>query len=185
MARALAEASPKRPAALAPEKGEELWADLANEDACRAYTAVCADRDPGETVRLFADRLHPTADIDRQHVAHLLAKLDSQDFKVREQATRELEQAGDLVGPAVRKLLEENGPLEVRRRAEQVLAKLDREVPSAEELRVWRAIEVLEQSTIPRLKDRRDPGCWKPAAKVIGKRQASLSRWGRPLPRQP
>jgi hypothetical protein len=67
----------------------------------------------------------------------------------REQAIRELERLGELAEPALRKALEGQPSLEVRRRVEGLLQKLDGPVTLPQHLRSLRAIEVLEHIGTP------------------------------------
>ena len=74
----------------------------------------------------------------------LIADLDSAQFAVREEASRELEKLGEPVEPALRQALRSRPTLETRRRLERLLEKLDAPVPPVETLRALRAVEVLE-----------------------------------------
>src|SRR5262249_4712608 len=65
-------------------------------------------------------------------------------FTARNKATAELEKLADLAEPALRKVLAGQPPLEVRRRAALLLARLQEPITSAELLRSLRALEVLE-----------------------------------------
>src|SRR5262249_50939663 len=60
-------------------------------------------------------------------------------------ATAELRKLGEAAAPALRKVLEGRPPLEVSRRVEMLLEKIDKRIPSAEELQALRAIDVLER----------------------------------------
>jgi hypothetical protein len=71
-----------------------------------------------------------------------LADLQSDRFELRRQAEATLEKLGDLTEPALRKALADEPPLEVRQRLERLLAK--HFVPTVEQLRELRAVELLE-----------------------------------------
>jgi hypothetical protein len=73
--------------------------------------------------------------------------LDSSEDAAREQAEGQLGRLEDLAQPQLRKALAEKVSLEVRRRAEQLLTKLDASPPSAKTLQGVRAIETLERMT--------------------------------------
>ena len=75
----------------------------------------------------------------------LIGRLGSENIEVREKATRELEKLGPLAWPALRQALAGRPSPEVRQRALRLLKKQKPVLPTAEELRAGRAIEVLEQ----------------------------------------
>jgi len=77
-------------------------------------------------------------------ITRLIADLDSARFADREKALEELDRLGELAGPALRKLLQSRPSLEARKRAEQLLQKLEAATPSGERLRGLRAIAALE-----------------------------------------
>src|SRR5262249_45740486 len=81
----------------------------------------------------------------RQTARHV-ADLDSEQFDVREEATRELEKYAEQARPALQKALEGQPSVEVRQRAMRLLERLMGPVKDAERLRVLRAVEVLEQA---------------------------------------
>jgi hypothetical protein len=96
-------------------------------------------------VKLLGERLTPAAPADAKVLEKLIAALDSADFKVRQQATAELERLAELALPTLRKLLEGNPNLEVRRRVEAVVKNVTGPITVAERLRIVRAVAVLEQ----------------------------------------
>lgn len=97
----------------------------------------------------------PASPADPKRLAKAIADLDSEQFSVREKALQELEQFVDEIAPTLkRKLAEETNSLEVRRRIERVLEKLDKSaIPSPEELRYIRAVQVLELIGAPEAKE--------------------------------
>jgi hypothetical protein len=72
----------------------------------------------------------------------LITHLGNEQFKVREQAMKELEKLGEVAAPALQKAITRDSPLEVKRRLEVLLEKLTNW--PAETLRQVRAVEVLE-----------------------------------------
>jgi hypothetical protein len=92
---------------------------------------------------MLKDRLRPAEAVPAGRLSKLLAELDSDQFTVREQAAKELRQLSERVEPALRRLLQDKPPLEVRNRVEAILAGA-RLVPPAATLRSLRAIQVLE-----------------------------------------
>ena len=124
---------------------DRLWDELAGGDASKAFRAVQAlSAAPGQSVPLIRERLpRIQGSLDEKRLAQLLADLDDKRFAVREKAERELELFGSRAEPALRKVLSESPSLEVRRRIEKILPKLDGKI-HPELLRVVRSLEVLE-----------------------------------------
>ena len=73
-------------------------------------------------------------------VAKLLSDLDSEQFAIRQSATKTLDDLGEVAESAVHKALEGNPSLETRKRLEQFLDKRKKEM-----IQKLRAIEALEQ----------------------------------------
>jgi RNA polymerase sigma factor (sigma-70 family) len=133
-----------RAARLALAELQDLWRDLANEDAARAHKAVWGLTSAGDdAARLIAERLRPWVSGARG-VERLIEQLDDRQFAVRQRATQELEELGTLAGPALRRRLAGQPSLEVRRRVEKLLERLEKLGP-LETQRGLRATEVLEQ----------------------------------------
>jgi WD40 repeat protein len=130
------------PAPIPDEKDmAALWDDLGGTDAPKAYRAVWALSTAPRVVPFLKERIRPP--VDRAAVAcipKLIGELDSDDFAVRERAAKELEKLGQAAFPALRKALAE-GSAEVQRQAGLLL---DVRHLSAEEVRMMRAIEVLQ-----------------------------------------
>src|SRR4029453_17133380 len=89
-------------------------------------------------------KLRPVAAPDPQRLRQLLDDLDSAQFAVRQNASRELEKQRELAEPALRAALAKQPSAEVRRRLEQLLEKLGGPLVDPEQLRGVRAIEALE-----------------------------------------
>ncbi len=126
---------------LKPEKLVELWKGLRGtaEKSFGCMNALISA--PKQTVPFLGEKLKPIAAVDAERFAQLLKKLDSDQFREREEATRELKKLGDAVEPAIRKAIEEKPSLETRRRLQLLLDELSGD----ERLRTLRAIEVLER----------------------------------------
>jgi hypothetical protein len=160
-----------------------LWADLASDDAARAWRArrKLAALGP-DAVSLLAARLAPApARVPRQW----LDELDSDEYATRVAATDRL--AGRLkrgdrdVEMALRDLLERRPSLEAYRRAERLL----RQVPartveySPEQLRQVRAVAVLEQIANREAQVLLKKLAGGAPALVTGEARAALARLGR------
>jgi WD40 repeat protein len=133
---------------LFPRQLSDLWADLAGAEAPAGYQAIWRLAAGGAaSVAYLRERLHPVSAPDARHVARLLDKLNDDRFAVRDRATRDLEDLGDVIEPALRRALTRRESLEFRRRVEQLLDRLRPTTPGR--LRENRAVAVLERMEDP------------------------------------
>jgi len=165
----------------------DYWADLIDGDAARAHRAIGAlAAAPRQAVPLLARQaamVEPPP--EPQRLARLVADLDSQQFAVRQAATVELERLGDSAEPSLRKALDGRPPLEVRRRLEELLAKMTgvKAALTPGQLRWQRAIRVLELIGSPEAKEVLETLAQKtPSPRVRQDAQAALTRH-RPVPK--
>jgi WD40 repeat protein len=129
---------------LSPHDVEECWNDLGAEDGVRAFRALWKLAVAAGTVAPYLkDRLAPEPAVSSERLAALVRNLDSDEFGEREKAMQELIRLGDLAEPILRQTLAGEPSLEVRRRAEQLLANID-PGKSRKRLRELRATAVLE-----------------------------------------
>jgi hypothetical protein len=129
---------------LSAEALQQLWADLADRDAARAFQAAWAlAAAPGDAVPFLAERLSPTEPADPRRVARLVGQLDDDRFEAREQAAKELERLERLAEPALRRALDESASPEVRRRVRQLLERVEEPCRDPGRLRSLRALGVL------------------------------------------
>jgi hypothetical protein len=165
-----------QPARLTAEQVDRLWTDLAGA-APRAYHAIWnLVAAPDKALPLLGERLRPVPAADPQHLARLIADLDSNQFTVREEATRELAKLGEQAAPALTKALKESPSAEVRRRGAQLLDKFESS-PSPDRLRGIRAVEVLEQLATPAALDLLNTlARGTPDARLTQEAKASLAR---------
>jgi WD40 repeat protein len=138
--------APRRPGrGLTAGELEAHWSDLAAGDAAKAHRAlwslVAARR---ESLPFLKNQLRPARAPEAGRVERLIHDLGSEKVRVRSRASRELEKLADLAEPALRRAAAGNPPLEVRRRLEQLLAKMGWPVAGPERLRAVRAVAVLE-----------------------------------------
>jgi hypothetical protein len=99
---------------------------------------------PRQAVDLFGKRLKPVPVVEEKEIAALLANLEADDFKTREQATQELEKVGEQALPVLKKALAAKPSLEARKRIERLVEQASTQTTAT--LRSLRAIEVLEHS---------------------------------------
>jgi hypothetical protein len=94
-------------------------------------------------VPFLKDHFKPESDPDPRELGQRISALDHGRFAVREQAVKELEEIGDVAMPALRKALVDNPTLEVRKRVDQLLRKLEGPA-TGRVLRGIRAVGILE-----------------------------------------
>lgn len=141
-----------KPAQPSPKEWEEVWADLAADDATRAARAIWVlVASPTQAVPLLARRLRPDSPLAPGTAARLVRNLGHDSFAVRVDAAKELEGYGVVAEPILRDELRKATSPEVRRTLERILAAADgqRKRPSGEVLRGLRAVEALEQIGSP------------------------------------
>jgi WD40 repeat protein len=125
---------------------DQLWADLAGEDAAKAHRAIWAMvANAKQAIPILRRQLPP----DQGRIPKLIADLDSEKFATREQATEELVRLGGAAEPALQKALESKPSLEVTRRIEEILEKVKRPASSSEWWRALRALQAIEYAETP------------------------------------
>lgn len=96
------------------------WADferVAGKGQCVAFGNRYGNKFTVRTVPLSVSK---SSDVDTKKIARWIAELDSDQFAVRDQATRELEKVGESAQPALRKALEGHPKPEARKRLERL-----------------------------------------------------------------
>jgi hypothetical protein len=138
-------ANPTEPALSGEAAAEELWNDLASDDAVKAFRAVRGLASaPKKALPLLSERLKPAPLVDQKRIDQLIAALESDDFTTREKATEDLGGLGELAAPALKKAASGDLSAEARKRVGGLLERLSSGQPAGGELRVLRALEVLE-----------------------------------------
>jgi HEAT repeat protein len=144
--------------------------------------------EPARVVPFLQKRLAPTdSGPALRKVKQLIADLDSDEFETRESAMKKLEHLGPDVEPALRDALSTHPSLEVVRRLERLLNRLEEQrlTLSTEQHRDVRAVRVLEQVGTPEAKEllialsKRGPGWW-----VKREAAEALKRLGRSQPKR-
>ena len=142
--------APPKAAKLTADAIAKAWDDLAGADAPRAFRAQgVLVSDPDATLALFQKQLKPVRPADVRRLQKLIDDLESQQFPVRNAANKELEDLGGLAAARLRQALSKNSSLEMRRRIETLLDKLNGVVTRPELLRAIRAVAVLESLASP------------------------------------
>jgi hypothetical protein len=119
---------------------------LLSDDAARGYAAVwrLADAPDDVTMPLLGKRLRPVTAAAMQKTRTAIRDLDSDQFRVRDRAFKELSDLGYHAAPALRAALDAKPSAEARNRIEQLLAKVVGPPAAGESLRTWRALAALE-----------------------------------------
>jgi WD40 repeat protein len=132
----------------------DLWADLASNDAARAYQAVWTLAGAGPTaVAFLKEQLRPIPEMDRNRVRQLITQLDDDQFVARENGSQELQGLGRTVEPFLRQALADGPSAEARKRLEGLLQTLKRQGLSSEERRQRWVVQVLEAIGSPEARE--------------------------------
>jgi hypothetical protein len=167
------------PPAANGEDPARLWADLAGEDAARAWRAGwLLAATPGPAVALARQHLRPVPPLPAGRLPRLLADLDHDQYARRETAEAELKGLGRRAEADLRRTLATSPSAEVRRRVRRLLVPLDAN-PGAmpDERLAGRALSVLEHvggDEARRLVKELAEGC--PTARQTQEARASLGR---------
>ncbi|MBI3409879.1 MAG: hypothetical protein HY040_16190 [Planctomycetes bacterium] len=132
------------------EKRAEFWKDLAADPAKARKAMQAFDNQPAEALAAFSDRLKPAVGVEAKHIENLVADLDSDQYPLRRKATEELERLGDLAQIPLETALKKKPTLEMQRRLEKLLDKINNEQPPpADVLQAIRAVQILEKAGTP------------------------------------
>jgi RNA polymerase sigma factor (sigma-70 family) len=135
---------PRISAERSPADLEADWKDLAG-DAKTGYAALGRLlSSPESAVPYLGTQLQSAKPVDTKRIECLIADLDDGQFAVRAQATKELEALAENAVPVLRKALGGKTSVEVRRRLDALLERLDAKSFSTETVRQIRAVEALE-----------------------------------------
>jgi WD40 repeat protein len=164
---------------LTPNMVESVWADLALEDARRARDAIrLFTTHPAIALPALANRLRPAKPVMNKF-RQPIADLDSEEFAIRETASKELEKAGSAAEPFLRQAIVNNPSAEMRKRLQTLLDRLEQNPVrlSADEVRHVRAVWVLEQIGSAEAQSLlKDLANGEPEARITRDAKASLQR---------
>jgi RNA polymerase sigma factor (sigma-70 family) len=156
-----------------------VWENLKADQASRAYRMMALlVRSARPALTLLGRHLHPHPVVEAPRLKQLLADLESERFAVRDKARAELERLGDSAAGALSAALADKPSLEVRLQVKRLLDRLTVTMP--EQLRLLRAVEVLEQIADPaarRLLQKLAEGA--PGARLTEAARAALDRQAR------
>ena len=131
-----------------------MWADLADMDGMKAFEAMAVMMDmPKETVTLLTKKLQPVPRADPALLAQLVTDLDHKTFGVRQKATVDLEKLAGQARAELEKAFVKPASAEAHSRLKRLLDRLDNQAASADEVRVVRALEILERLGTPEARE--------------------------------
>src|SRR5262249_43003142 len=111
---------------------DTLWADLASDDAAKAYKAAAALSTRDNASEFLRGKLPPVAAVDPKRVAKLVADLDSGRFAVREAAKKALAELSGAARPALEVGLKKGPSAEGRARIDELLGRLVKPLAGSE-----------------------------------------------------
>jgi WD40 repeat protein len=138
---------------LPPARLEAAWQSLAEKNGRHAFQELMSAMisSPEMTPRILGKHLQPAAaiQVDPAEVDRLIAELGSDQFAVRNKATKILARLGGAAGAALRQAQSSANSLEAQRRLRFLVERLDQPTLPADEIRLVRAVEVLEKIGSP------------------------------------
>lgn len=127
---------------------------LGSTDATHAQRGMkCFYTRPADAVPFLTKSLPVPKAVPAARIAALVTDLDSDDFLTRSAAAKELEAIGGEAAAALRMAAEKSPSAEVRRTAGELAAKADAPSTRPDDLRVLRAVEVMEHLGTPAARD--------------------------------
>ncbi len=124
---------------------ERAWNDLATKEAAESFKSqgrfLAA---PADTVKLFSEKIKPVEALDPKRIQRLLTDLGSDEFAVREAASKALQGLDQQVKPYLEETLKSTESAEVRLRVKRLLEQQQGAALTSEQFRQIRAVMVLE-----------------------------------------
>lgn len=134
---------------LPPERLEATWAELAGDDASKAWRAVWMLANvPNQSLPLLNKHLQPAPALTpelQEAATKWIRDLDHRRFPVREQAAKELLKLDEGVLPLLKKAMGAEASLDVRKRVADMVESLTSMPRDPAKVQAVRAVEVLEQ----------------------------------------
>jgi RNA polymerase sigma factor (sigma-70 family) len=138
------------PAPTADEQSK-LERDLFNLNAASALPSMQRlAANPDIAVAVFRTMLKPATSAPTDELLdRLVSELGSENYRVREAASRQLGEFGEMAAMGLKTRFAKSTDVEVRSRIVKLLDKLNSATPTAEEIAESRAFEILEQINTP------------------------------------
>jgi WD40 repeat protein len=132
---------------------EDWWKDFGSDAAAAHQATARALQFPQQVVPMIRNKLKPAPAVDGKRIEELIKELDNPRYLERQQAAAALEELADLAELALRKTLAGNPSLECRRRVELLLQRIEKTPTVGPQLRVLRALAVLEWMSNPQARE--------------------------------
>jgi len=125
---------------------QSAWNNLAAKDARESFQSEGKFlAKPAEAVKFFAEKIKPAQALDPKRIQRLLTDLGSDQFAVREAASKALHALDEQAMPYLEKALASAASLEFSVRAKRILEQKQGAALASEQLRRIRAVMVLER----------------------------------------
>jgi RNA polymerase sigma factor (sigma-70 family) len=124
---------------------ESAWKNLAERNAGVSFRSegrfLAA---PAESAKFFADKVQPVEPLKPRRIRRLLTDVDSEEFAVREAASKALVELDQQVVPYLEETLKSTTSAEVRDRMKRILEQRQQAPLRSEQLRLLRVVMVVE-----------------------------------------
>jgi RNA polymerase sigma factor (sigma-70 family) len=155
----------------------ELWTNLAETDAGKAYQAVWALSADPQAVDFLRKKLPAAVPPDKTRLAKLIAALNNDDFEIRDTASKALAELAEQATPALEEARKTSSALEQRKRLDELLSSLKDRLSPVQLMRL-RAVQALELAdTEEARKALKDWAGGDPAALLTQDAKAALARF--------
>lgn len=145
-----------KPMEFAADKDDtsSYWPKLADGDAGKAYRAIAQlEHRPKDAVALLRKHVRPIPKLDEGTIAGYIKELSSTNFAARQRAYLALDKAGEQAAHALLAAQKMPFDLEMRRRIETLLEKLENPFIDADQLRSYRSLVLLERLNTPEARE--------------------------------
>lgn len=157
---------------------EEAFRLLGSPDAAQAQRGLdYLYKHPTDAVKQAAERMPIPSGTPAAKLAQYVEDLGSEEFATREAALKALEKIGGEASTALKHAAEKSSSAEVRKAAAELLGKFDAPVVRAEDLRILRTVEAMENLRSPEGRTQLEKWAAGPAGhRLTGESAAALTR---------
>lgn len=144
------QALPLNPAANPVISSDEAYQLLGSTDPTQAQRGLdYFYHHPAEAVKQASTRMPAPTATPAPKLAQLVADLASDDFTTREAAVKGLEKVGGEAGALLKEVMQKSESAEARKLAGELLGKIEAPAARADDLRILRIVEVMENLRTP------------------------------------